>query len=108
MCRAAHLIKKAVRVKGAGNRSPDNMLGQNVKPPVMFRQIIQNAFFNIDFGGQRFKHLKSVGRNNQGTARRVQPVSGPADPLHQPGCAFRCANLDNKLYICPVNAQIKR
>ena len=84
------------------------MLGQHIKPAPTEGCAIKPVGGNFGLRRHTFQIFKPVGRHQNGTARFIQPVIGPSHTLQQTADPFRCANLDHKIDIGPVQPQIKR
>ena len=83
------------------------MLGQDVEGAGAGRLAVEAILGNGLAGRLALQHLKAVGGHEERAAGLVQPVVGPADPLHHPRRALWRGQLDHQVHVPPVDAQVE-
>ena len=86
----------------------EHVLGQYIERAGPQRWSILRVFADGVDRNPALQHLKTIGRHKDRARGFVDVVIGPADPLHQPRCAFRRADVDHEIDVTPVHAEIER
>ena len=105
--RADHLAVERVGVERPGAGRAQDMLGQHVEPAGLGRIAVQAAGAHAFKRGAAFQYFETVGRHQQGAARPVKSMVGPADPLQQARYALGRADLHDQIDRGPVDAEVE-
>ena len=81
--RIANLPEQLVLVERCGAGASHYVLGEHVEPPGAEILAIALPFVDRIFRRLRFEEFESIARNQQRTARLVEPVVGPSHTLEQ-------------------------
>ncbi len=103
-----YLGKHIVGIKRLAAGAAENMLRQNIERAGARRRRVLRIVGDRADCGLALQHFEAVGRHQHGLGRLVEPVIGPADPLHQARRAFRRADIDDEIDVAPVDAEIER
>ena len=106
--RRSHLGIKRVAVKRLAAGAAEDVLRENIEAAGARRRRILGIDGNGVERGAAFQHFETVCGNEHALGRFVHAVIGAADPLQQPRRALRRADINDKIDVAPVDAEIER
>ncbi len=102
-----HLPVEMIGIEGFGAGNAEHMLGQHVERAGTHGRGVLGAEIIAVERGLAFHHLEAVGRHQDRPGRLVHPVVRTADPLGEPACALRRADMDDEIDLAPVKPEIE-
>ena len=106
--RVGHLVVEFIRVEGCRAGHPENMLGQHIKRADALHGRVLHPVAGCQDSGPAFEHLEAVRRHQDGARGLIETVVGTADPLDETARPLGRPDIDTKVDIAPIDAEIER
>src|SRR5690625_3355791 len=102
-----HLLVKLLRAERCGAGDAEDMLRENVEPPGAHLFSVEAVGADGLDGRLALQYLEAVARHQQGPARSIEAVIGPAEALQQAGGSLGRSYLYHQIHIPPVDPEIE-
>ena len=106
--RRSHFGEKRVGIERRLTRHAEDVLREHVEAAGTCKDGVLRAGFGGLLRGPALEHLETVARHQDAARWLVEAMVGAADTLQKSARAFRCAEVNDKIDIAPVDAEVER